>query len=185
MRALYFLLFFSFSLFASGQSLIDSLKSIEKKGLPFDQTTSKMVDGKRVFFKTGSSEPYTGVIYAKFPNGFYKTWREFDKGIGHGTYINFYKNGSPSEMGTYDDSKIEGPILKFHINGRIKEKGIYRNWRVKIGEWSYYDNNGKLIKKEDYGKEGDFSELEEYYKRGDIPPEFYQKILKENEFYQN
>ncbi|MDN3204530.1 toxin-antitoxin system YwqK family antitoxin [Algoriphagus sediminis] len=103
-------------------------------------------------------------------------------GIGQGKWINYYENGNYKEIGHYEENRVEGPIQKFHENGNLKAEGEYKDWRIRIGEWRYFDEDGKLLYSEDYGEKGSISEVQAYYDRGDISYSWYYDILEKNGF---
>ena len=78
--------------------------------------------------------------------------------------------------------KGSGPIKKYYENGTLKSEGQYKDWRIKIGHWNYYDQNGKLHSSVDYGTKGSIEEVKAYYDRGDISYRWYSAILNKNGF---
>ncbi|MEP0985644.1 hypothetical protein [Ekhidna sp.] len=141
-------------------------------------------DGVYRYIENGDTSFFNGSLYAKYDNGNFQSWQEYEKGVGEGHWINFYENGNLKEWGTYIQNKVEGPIRKYFENGLLKAEGTYREWRVRVGKWTYYDESGKRIKIEDYGVKGDFRDVVEYYKRGDISKTWYESILEANAKYQ-
>ncbi len=147
------------------------------------EVTGQRSDGMNRYFENGISQPFEGILYATYDNGNFKSWQEFQKGIGEGHWINFYENGNMSEWGTYEQSKVQGPIRKYYESGVLKSEGIYRDWRVRIGVWKYYNRDGELVKTEDYGTLGDFRDVEAYYQSGQISERWYQSIIESNQKY--
>ncbi|WP_425392054.1 toxin-antitoxin system YwqK family antitoxin [Ekhidna sp.] len=147
------------------------------------EVIGKRSEGMYRYFENGESDPFEGVLYAKYENGNYKSWQEYSAGVGQGQWINFYENGNMEEWGTYIQNKVEGPIKKYHENGQLKAEGLYREWRVRVGKWKYYDTSGKFIKAEDYGKKGDLREVEAYYESGKISKSRYEFIVDSNQKY--
>jgi len=138
--------------------------------------SGRYVDGQWTYFKNGEKEPFTGVLYAQFPDGNCESRQEFENGIGEGTWINYWPNGNLKEAGTYQQNKVAGPIKKYYPSGKLKSEGTYRDWRIRIGRWNYYDESGKMIETIDHGKQGDFRDVEEYYKTGEISKSWYRQI---------
>lgn len=103
-----------------------------------------------VYYKKGESQPYSGVLYGKYKNGKYLSIQEYKNGVGNGKWINYYESGNIKEIGHYNDNRVEGPISQYHPNGVLKAKGTYAHWRKKVGTWTYYNENGNLIKTVDY-----------------------------------
>jgi len=44
---------------------------------------------------------------------------------------------------------VTGEFEKYHENGTLKEKGAYNKMR-KTGHWKYYNEEGVLVKEEDF-----------------------------------
>lgn len=52
-------------------------------------------------------------------------------------------------IASYDNGIVTGKFKKFYDNGKLMEEGVYDKMK-KIGEWKYYDEQGKLSKSESY-----------------------------------
>ncbi|KAB8153448.1 hypothetical protein EZY14_009450 [Kordia sp. TARA_039_SRF] len=122
------------------------IDTLQQKMLPMSATIEKPYKVGSVYYKKGTKTPYTGVLYGKFDNGKYLTLQEYKGGIGNGTYINYYENGNPKEVGTYIDNRVEGPVKLYHSNGKIKASGTFKHWKRRTGLWTFYDENGKQVK---------------------------------------
>lgn len=140
--------------------------------------TGKMRQGQYTYFKNGDDQPFTGVLYAQFANGNFESIQEFRDGVGNGTWVNYYENGALKEVGTYVENRVEGPIKKYYPSGKIQAEGTYRSWRIRVDEWTYYDENGQGVKTEDYGQKGDFRDVEDFYRRGEISRAWYEEIME-------
>ncbi len=150
-----------------------------EREITMSATTANSSSGAYRYYKEGETEPFTGILFARYANGNYKSRQEFVDGIGQGTWINYWPNGNLKEAGSYNQNKVEGPISKYYENGQLKAKGNYKDWRIRIGEWEYYDESGQLILTEDYGSKGDFRDVLAYYKSGQISEERYLRIINE------
>ncbi len=164
------------------QKNIPMSETVTKRELSMANSTGKITNGIFRYYAKGDDKPFTGVLFAKYPNGNYSSWQEYDNGIGQGKWINYYENGNYKEIGYYNENRVEGPIKKYHENGTLKAEGNYKDWRVRIGVWKYYDENGKFVSTIDYGKKGSIMEVQEYYDRGDISYNWYLDILSKNGF---
>ncbi|WP_157957321.1 toxin-antitoxin system YwqK family antitoxin [Winogradskyella tangerina] len=153
-----------------------------KREVSMADATGKSTDGVYRYYAKGEDEPFTGILYATYPNGNYLSWQEFVDGVGQGKWINYYENGNYKEIGNYNNNLVEGPIKKYYENGNLKADGTYKDWRIKIGTWNYYDIDGNLESTIDYGEKGSIEEVKEYYERGDIPYSWYSDILSKNGF---
>jgi len=144
--------------------------------ISMSQANASAKDGTYRYYKNGENKGFTGILYTKYDNGNYLTRQEYKSGLGEGTWINYWPNGNLKEVGTYQKNKVEGPIKKYNQNGNLIAKGHYIDWRIRVGLWSYYDDDGNLVKTEDYGSEGDFRDVEDYYDRGEISTYRYNQL---------
>ena len=171
-----------FPLFLSAQEIRSMSEVEERKVLSMGETYGNSSDGVYRYYAKGEKEAFTGILYAKYPNGNTLSWQEYVDGLGQGQFINYYENGNFKEIGTYEQNRVEGPIRKFHPNGEIQAVGTYKDWRIKVNTWRYYDTEGRLIETVDYGEKGSIEEVNSYYERGDIPYSWYSQILRDNGF---
>ncbi len=136
--------------FASSVQAQQTSISAEEE-ISMSQANASAKDGTYRYYKNGEDKGFTGILYTKYDNGNYLTRQEYKDGLGEGTWINYWPNGNLKEVGTYQKNKVEGPIKKYNQNGNLIAKGHYKDWRIRVGLWTYYDDNGNLIKTEDYG----------------------------------
>ena len=62
-----------------------------------------------------------------------------------------YKKYKGKKRITYIDDQLirgykQGEWISYHENGKLKEKGKYNEFEIKLGEWEYYHENGELEK---------------------------------------
>jgi antitoxin component YwqK of YwqJK toxin-antitoxin module len=164
------------------QNTLSMENAEQRREVSMANATGKSTDGVYRYYPRGEEEPFTGVLFAKYDNGNYSSWQEYEDGVGQGKWINYYENGNYKEVGTYRQNLVEGPIKKYYENGSLKAEGNYRDWRIKIGEWKYYNPSGKLESTEDYGDQGNIEEVKDYYERGEISYSWYSSILAKNGF---
>lgn len=129
------------------QAQIDTL---QQRMVSMNETIEKPYKVGSIYYKSGESAPFTGVLFGKYSNGQYLSIQEYKNGIGNGTWINYYEDGTTKEIGTYVDNRVEGPIEMFYPNGVLKARGTYAHWRKKVSKWSYYDVNGILVEEVTY-----------------------------------
>jgi antitoxin component YwqK of YwqJK toxin-antitoxin module len=106
----------------------------------------------------------------------------YKNGKRMGTQISYYTNGTIRSKINYKDNRLDGTIewfdkngklinsskiingngnwLVYSHNGRLREKGNYKNWK-KDGAWIKYFEDGSLEKKETY-KDGKLVKREWY-----------------------
>lgn len=157
-------------------------ETVMKREVSMANTTGNSSSGIYRYYAKGEDKPFTGVLFAKYPNGNYISWQQYVDGIGQGKWINYYENGNYKEIGYYNENRVEGPIKKYYEDGTLKAEGEYKDWRIRVGTWKYYDENGQLESTIDYGKKGSIVEVQEYYDRGDISYSWYSDILSDNGF---
>ncbi len=177
-----FLLLFFLTISGYAQNTIAMSQTVTKREVSMSNATGKRTSGIYRYYAKGDDNPYTGVLFAKYPNGNYSSWQEYVDGIGQGKWINYYKNGNYKEVGYYNNNLVEGPIKKYYENGILKAEGNYKDWRIKIGKWKYYDQKGKLESTIDYGEKGSIEEVQKYFERGEISYSWYSDIITKNGF---
>ena len=65
-------------------------------------------------------------------------------------WVYYYKNGQIHYQKKYYNGLLEGERSSYYKNGNICFKGSFKN-NKKFGEWIYYDIEGKVIQKKNYG----------------------------------
>ncbi|MCE2612130.1 hypothetical protein LVD13_04035 [Flavobacteriaceae bacterium D16] len=160
-----------------------SMQDVEsRREVSMAEASGKRTDGIYRYYAKEEKEPFTGILFAKYPNGNYSSWQEYVDGVGQGKWINYYENGNPKEEGHYNQNLVEGSIKKYYENGVLKSEGSYKDWRVMIGKWKYYDQKGNLESTKDYGSKGSIKEVQKFYDSGEISYSWYANILTKNGF---
>lgn len=175
----------SFPIEGFAQVTISMSETEVRREVSMAEARGKTTDGVYRYFAKGEDKPFTGILFAKYPNGNYSSWQEYEDGLGEGKWINYYENGNYKEVGNYSENRVEGPIKKYYENGILKAKGQYKDWRVKVGNWNYYDQDGNLVETKDYGEKGSIEEVQDYFDRGEISYQWYSSILAKNGFKNN
>lgn len=111
-------------------------------------------------------ESFSGYCYSKYPNGQIQYKIHFVNGEKNGLYEEFYENGDKSANAQYKDwdlvgncvryfkngnvqieMKIDssgtGNISVYHLNGNLNKTGRFERY-ARVGEWSYYNEDGTL-----------------------------------------
>lgn len=69
-------------------------------------------------------------------------------------FSQYYPNGQAVFINHLkEDGKFEGDAVNYYSNGKVKSKGKYHDG-LYSGLWEYYDENGRLIRKEEYDSNG-------------------------------
>ncbi|HPI04024.1 MAG TPA: hypothetical protein PLB12_01610 [Candidatus Goldiibacteriota bacterium] len=84
-----------------------------------------------------------------YPSGKLLAEMPMVKGLKHGKIIWYYESGDIKTTQEVKRGAADGRII-FYYEGNIKEhEGVIKNGK-RIGEFKYYDRQGKLIKSEFY-----------------------------------
>ena len=99
------------------------------------------------------ADPNAPGKYEEFhPNGQIKiSGINDDNGKRTGLWQSFYENGIKWSESYYVNGKRDGHSITFFPNGKVRYIGEYKNDK-QIGEWEFYDEEGKLTSQENYGK---------------------------------
>ena len=77
-------------------------------------------------------------------------------------YAQFYPNGQITAMVKLNQQgQLEGEATNFYPNGNVKSKGKYYNG-LSVGIWEMYDENRKIIAKEEYDSNGQILKTTQY-----------------------
>jgi antitoxin component YwqK of YwqJK toxin-antitoxin module len=166
--------------FSQNKMAMEDVESRREVSMAY--ASGKRTNGIYRYYAKGEEQPFTGILFAKYPNGNYASWQEYVDGVGQGKWINYYENGNPKEVGHYNQNLVEGPIKKYYQNGVLQAEGNYKDWRVMIGKWKYYDQKGNLESTKDYGSKGSIEEVQKFYDSGEISYSWYANILTKNGF---
>jgi antitoxin component YwqK of YwqJK toxin-antitoxin module len=78
------------------------------------------------------------------------TWQYGEK---HGPWVRYFPDGTRMAEGSYNEDQPDGPVVFYHPNGQVHIRGNYR-LGLKTGVWETFDEDGKLISKEEYKERG-------------------------------
>ncbi|POY36347.1 hypothetical protein C3K47_11405 [Solitalea longa] len=81
----------------------------------------------------------------------------------------YFNNGALSAVAEVKNDKLSGPYLSYYSSGYPAGKGNFNNGE-KVGEWTYYDENGKLSKTENHTDSKNFT-FKSFYDNGFIAQE--------------
>ncbi len=162
---LFFILIISFTF---GFSLCKIIT--KRKDIKFPELYEK----DRIFYRTNSSVPYTGV-YIKFFN--YNNSKaalilNIKNGKRNGKYICYYPNGQLSEKGSFKNNKMNGKFSAYYPNGNILK--IYTVKEGKLhGAFKVFSIDGEITKKfySDMGTSIDEKAFFEKYNKKTVPAE--------------
>jgi antitoxin component YwqK of YwqJK toxin-antitoxin module len=98
----------------------------------------------------GSSEQLgTQPFIEVYDNGQPKVKGMLEDGKREGLWVSFYENGVRWSEENYLDGKREGRAINFYPNGIMRYRGQFIDDK-KAGLWQFYDEEGKLVRKEDF-----------------------------------
>jgi len=92
-----------------------------------------------------------GVEEIFYPNGKTKTIGEYKDGKRTGEWLAWYENGVPWSQAHFENGLKNGESIVYYPNGQKRYIGYYNN-DEKTGVWKFFDEQGKLIKTEDFTK---------------------------------
>ncbi len=108
----------------------------------------------------------TGIWYYFYDNGFIQSIQEFKNGIlvsldfwdikgnqlvknGTGVVSYYNPDGQIGSVMSYKNNVFHGKCETWYLNG-VKATELYYEYGKPIGIWKYWDENGSLVKTEDY-----------------------------------
>ena len=97
---------------------------------------------EKIYYLKDSEVPFTGKVSEGKDRLYYLNGKQ------DGKWISFYKNGNIKSIVNWKDGKLNGKyiIYVYNSNGTYRTKGAYSMGKP-IGEWEYYDKDGKLTNK--------------------------------------
>ncbi len=85
-----------------------------------------------------------------YDSGILKIEGDYDENEArHGLWISYYESGIKWSESHYTHGKKFGHSITFFPNGKVRYVGEYADDK-QIGHWSFYDEEGNLVKEEDY-----------------------------------
>ena len=70
-------------------------------------------------------------------------------GKKQGEWKAYLRDGRPWSIGNFKDGKMDGPSTVYWENGNLRYKGYFKDG-VHCGHWKWYDEQGFLLREEDY-----------------------------------
>ena len=58
----------------------------------------------------------------------------------------------------YIDGYPDGIFTHYHPDGKVQISGKYKNGK-QVGDWKYYDENGKAVDKDEFRKQEEVKEI--------------------------
>jgi antitoxin component YwqK of YwqJK toxin-antitoxin module len=66
------------------QQMLPMSNTETKKEVSMTDATGKTTNGVYKYYAKGDDKPFTGILFAKYKNGNYESWQEFENGVGQG-----------------------------------------------------------------------------------------------------
>lgn len=123
--------------------------------------------GKWIFF--GKDDPKKGYpMEGKIAEGTYRDDRR------HGHWIMYYKDGeTPKTEGEFVNNRPNGPFVRYHPNGQIKEMGTFNKNRY-TDSLKRFNENGVVVYESNYNEAGKESGTVKYFYDNGYPEFVYQ-----------
>lgn len=94
----------------------------------------------------------------------------------HGVWIMYFNDGeTPKTEGEYVNNRPNGPFIKYHPNGKIKEQGVF-NKRVYADSLKRFNEEGVLIYVSNHDESGKESGTVKYFHDNGKPEFVYEAI---------
>lgn len=103
----------------------EQIDTFQQRMVSMNETIGKPYKVGSIYYKIGELALFTGVLFGKYSNGKHLSIQEYKNGIGNGTWINYYEDGTTKEIGAYVDNLVGGPIEMSYHNGVLKARGTY------------------------------------------------------------
>ncbi|HZH86705.1 MAG TPA: hypothetical protein VFD77_05265 [Brumimicrobium sp.] len=125
--------------------------------------------GKWVYF--GKDQPEKGYpMEGKISEG------PFNDDRKHGKWIMYFNDGeTPKTEGEYVNNRPNGPFVKYHPNGKIKEQGVF-NKRVYSDSLKRFNEEGILIYSSNHDETGKESGTVQYFHDNGNPEFIYEAV---------
>jgi len=110
-----------------------------------------------------NNKKYSGYCKSFYRNDTLRTERFYMDGKDHGVWYFYFPNGKIQTEGNFNLGVKIGTWSYFHQNGEIKIRGNYNSIGNRIGLWQEFNDNGKLQSLKEYDNNGKIIRHEEYY----------------------
>ena len=124
---------------------------------------SQLQERTGVWYKIDTEIPYTGRVFAKYPNG-QKMECTYKDGKFEGTYTLWYRTGRKRSERTWKDGKEEGTATSWHRNGQKQSERTFKDGVPEGPVTTWYENgqkeqemtykDGKMINEKRWDKDG-------------------------------
>ena len=135
-------------------------------------TTGKIISTSTITNGTGK---YKG-LYA---NGKTQYEGNYVQGELHGTFTNYFFDGSVRVSKSYDHGLLTGDYVEYHYGGKISAQGKF-SFGKKTGIWKYYLKDGSLFREETYEYDNLNGRQLFYFPNGKIEREIIFKDRKKH-----
>ena len=111
------------------------------------------VDGVLIAEENYFAGDLNGKSISYFPeSGITAELIEYKDGKKDGLFLKYFPNGKLLSEGIFINDQLEGSFTVYYSDGSIELKGDYKAGR-KIGNWSYYNEEGLQLTEDEYKKE--------------------------------
>jgi antitoxin component YwqK of YwqJK toxin-antitoxin module len=143
----FIVLLLSFTLLFNFSCSSDSHTENEQQLSDTTATLSTKGSSRQARLKTTSSKDYQEF----HPNGQVSIEGDLDPESNErqGLWVAYYENGQKWSEASYSNGKRNGHSITFYPNGKVRYIGEYKEDK-KVGEWIFYNDLGKLDRKETY-----------------------------------
>jgi len=117
-----------------------------------------------------------------FPDGKTKSEGDYVQGEWHGTFKNYYCDGSLLSVKYFNHGQADSIYREYYGAGKISLEGMYKMGK-RTGTWKYYSMDGKLSQEETYVDGDQNGKYYSYYSNGKVEKEIDFKNDERNGAY--
>ncbi len=85
-------------------------------------------------------QPFSGVLYSRFPNGQFSKFSFYWQGKSHGKEYTWFENGKLQQQRSYHLGYPEGPNKLWFSDGKPRSISYYKNGELQGEAWSWHDD---------------------------------------------
>ncbi len=122
---------------------------------------------KRIYYESGELKEiaetkngkYHGSVIEYYPNGNVKFTQNWYSGKVHGESRKYFENGALNKIDSFRYGIPHGISINYYKNGKVENIGRYENG-FRIGEFTFYNEEGILVGRKFYDSLGEFYDYE-------------------------
>ena len=126
-----------------GARLLSSQVGIVKQGQLDGVNDNDTERREGTYYLKGSETPYSGKIFALYPNGNREMGGTLKEGKWHGRTVLCYENGQKRIEENWDNGEADGPWIEWHENGKKMQQGNMKKGKADGPELLWHEDGQK------------------------------------------